>query len=412
MSKKKIRIIDLFAGCGGLADGFEQSGNYEMIAAIDWEKEPCNTLRERLKSKWKINDADRRVICYDIQKTKELISGVYNKSMFEKFTGLDFLVKEFGDVDVVIGGPPCQAYSLAGRIRDENGMHFDYRNYLFESYLKIVNHYNPKIILFENVPGILSAKPGGVSIIDRIRNEFDKSGYVLSTNLRNDALFDLSHFGIPQKRKRVIIVGLKKNYFKRPSEQISKFYSEIIGKHWKNEQKTVNDAIGDLPKLMPSKKIQRINGKKYSHSLIPTDIPNHIPRCHSQRDIDIFWTLAHDIETKQYKYVSIKALHALYTAKTGKESNIHKYYVLRWKEPSNTIPAHLFKDGLRHIHPDSEQARSITVREAARLQTFDDNYVFTGSMTDQYKMVGNAVPPLFAKTLANAIFELYEDNMH
>ncbi len=85
---------------------------------------------------------------------------------------------------------------------------------------------------------------------------------------------------------------------------------------------------------------------------------------------------------------------------------MHKYYVLRWNEPSNLIPAHLYKDGLRHIHPDSDQARTITVREAARLQTFPDDYVFIGSQMDQYKMIGNAVPPKLAKAIGNAIFEL------
>ena len=95
----------------------------------------------------------------------------------------------------------------------------------------------------------------------------------------------------------------------------------------------------------------------------------------------------------------------LYTAMTGKRSNVHKYYVLRPDEPSNTIPAHLYKDGMRHIHPDPEQARSITVREAARLQSFDDDFIFEGSMGAQYKMIGNAVPPGFAKIIAEALIK-------
>ena len=95
---------------------------------------------------------------------------------------------------------------------------------------------------------------------------------------------------------------------------------------------------------------------------------------------------------------------------TGKTSNIHKYYVLRWDEPSNLIPAHLYKDGLRHIHPDPEQARTITVREAARLQTFPDDYIFNCSQTDAFKMIGNAVPPLFAKKVAYAVYHLIREN--
>ena len=103
------------------------------------------------------------------------------------------------------------------------------------------------------------------------------------------------------------------------------------------------------------------------------------------------------------------ALKELYTQKTGKTSNVHKYHVIRWDEPSNLIPAHLYKDGLRHIHPDSLQRRSITVREAARLQTFDDDYIFDGSNVEVYKMIGNAVPPGFARKLAEAVSDLLTD---
>lgn len=120
----------------------------------------------------------------------------------------------------------------------------------------------------------------------------------------------------------------------------------------------------------------------------------------------IFKELAWDIENKENKYNNIEALKKLYTERTGKESNIHKYNVLKWDKPSNTIPAHLKKDGLRHIHPDYLQARSITVREAARLQTFDDDFEFTGNASADYEMIGNAVPPKFSFKLANALYEL------
>ena len=130
-----------------------------------------------------------------------------------------------------------------------------------------------------------------------------------------------------------------------------------------------------------------------------------MPRFSSKRDIDIFKLLTEDIESGRNEYVSTDALKQLYTKITGKTSNIHKYHVIRWDEPSNTIPAHLYKDGLRHIHPDTKQLRTITVREAARLQTFPDDYEFiTGTALD-YKMIGNAVPPLFAKLLADSIYD-------
>jgi DNA (cytosine-5)-methyltransferase 1 len=146
--------------------------------------------------------------------------------------------------------------------------------------------------------------------------------------------------------------------------------------------------------------------KRQSHEAITApknNIRDHSPRFHNQRDIDIFRLLATDIENETYRYTSSKALQQLYTEKTGKLSSVHKYHVLRLDQPSNTIPAHLYKDGLRHIHPDAKQARSITVREAARLQSFPDDFEFKGSNGSKYKMIGNAVPPAFAKKISLAL---------
>ena len=162
-----------------------------------------------------------------------------------------------------------------------------------------------------------------------------------------------------------------------------------------------------MPIILPNKEIIKKDGHKYSHQPIDGNgVLNHIPRFHSERDQIIFTMLAEDIESGRNEYVSTDSLKALYTKMTGKKSNIHKYYVLRWNEQSNTIPAHLYKDGMRHIHPDPRQARSITAREAARLQTFADDFEFLGPMMAQYKMIGNAVPSDFAKIIAKGIHEL------
>ena len=158
-----------------------------------------------------------------------------------------------------------------------------------------------------------------------------------------------------------------------------------------------------MPQWHPLKEPVKLSNRKFSHSYNLCKIANHEPRMHSKRDIKTFEMLTADIENGQNKFASVESLKNLYYELTGKRSNIHKYHVLKWNKPSNTIPAHLYKDGLRHIHPDSKQARSITVREAARLQSFDDDFIFTGSLTDQYKMVGNAVPPKFAKSIALAL---------
>lgn len=404
--KHKVKTIDLFAGCGGLMDGFEQSNLYTTLACVEWEKAPCDNLRKRLSDKWRYKDAYLRVLRFDIQRTTELFSGWDNDKDYGTSKGLDALISN-NTIDLIIGGPPCQAYSIAGRIRDEHNMKNDYRNYLFESYLKVVCHYNPKAFVFENVPGILSAKPGDRYIIDIIKEQFEQAGYVVLDNLRN-AIIDFADYGVPQKRSRIIILGLSKKAYPNAKELLEKFYNEILPKYKVREKATVRQAIGDLPKLYP---LINNESQKYSHSACVSEVENHLPRWHSKRDIEIFRLLTEDIEQRRFQYVTTESLKRLYTEKTGKVSNVHKYHVLRWDEPSNLIPAHLYKDGLRHIHPDSTQARTITVREAARLQTFADDYVFVGSQMDQFKMIGNAVPPLFSKKLAQAIYELLFENL-
>lgn len=409
---KKIKTIDLFAGCGGLTEGFEQSGHYKFVAGVEWDKAPVECLRNRLKTKWGVKDANTRVMRFDMQRTDELINGWQDDEDYGSSKGLKYFIdKEGGSIDLIVGGPPCQAYSIAGRVRDENGMRDDYRNYLFESYLAVAKKFRPKAFVFENVPGILSAKPGDGSflIVDKIKSEFLSAGYFLLDDLK-DAIVDMSEYGIPQNRSRIIIVGLNKDFYSKEDADnlLKEFYGKILPSY-KERMRTVRDAIGDLPKLYPLEngQIIREEGKKYSHTLNPDkSVLNHNPRFASARDIDTFKLLEYDIETQKNEYTSIDALKQLYTKITGKESNVHKFHVLRWDEPSNLIPAHLYKDGLRHIHPDSLQARTLTVREAARLQTFPDDFEFISKSNLDYKMIGNAVPPKFAKKIADALYEL------
>ena len=149
--KNKIKMLDLFAGCGGLTDGFMQTGCYEDVAAVEWKKPQVLTLRNRLISKWNKKDADESVLHFDIQREEELFNGWSDDKDFGSSEGLDYYVNNAKGIDVIIGGPPCQAYSVAGRVRDENGMQDDYRNYLFEHYLSIVDRYKPDLFIFENV---------------------------------------------------------------------------------------------------------------------------------------------------------------------------------------------------------------------------------------------------------------------
>ncbi len=276
-----LNTIDLFAGCGGLTEGFKQSRAYSLLAAIEWEKAPLLSLRNRLEKKWRYSDIENKVIHFDIQRTDELFYG-FSDDVYGESIGLDKLIGD-SSVDIIIGGPPCQAYSIAGRIRDKNGMRDDYRNYLFESYLKVVDHFQPKACIFENVLGMLSATPGGISIIDRISKSFESIGYVISKNIKEQAVFDMSEFGIPQKRKRVILVAFNKNKIADSEILIDKFYFNL--NKMKSGIKTVNDAIGDMPPLYPN----LLLGNKVSHQFKEGNeirMLDHIPRFHNQRDIN------------------------------------------------------------------------------------------------------------------------------
>ncbi|EAE3409274.1 TPA: DNA cytosine methyltransferase [Listeria monocytogenes] len=389
--------IELFAGAGGLLDGFEQTDKYQLLAAVEWLKPQVKTLVNRLENKYEDKDAEKKVLNFDIQRTEELING-WNDIEFGVNEGLDKLVGE-NKVDVISGGPPCQAYSLAGRIRDEKGMREDYRNFLFEAYLKIVEYYKPKIVVFENVEGILSAIPTGEKITDLIRKGFNDAGYEIVDDLRKYALIDLSKFGVPQKRKRVIIIGIRKDNMESDYQSfLHKFYQEFLSNYKEDTIKTVFNFIGDLPPIYP---LNTPIGKK-SHEQ-NNSINGHYSRFHNLRDQEIFYKLAMDIKEGTNKFVKTNELIDLYFEVTGKKTKVHKYHVLRLDRPSNTIPAHLKKDGLRHIHPDPEQKRSISIREAARLQTFDDDFTFNEGMGASFEMIGNAVPPLFATKLGNAV---------
>ena len=226
----KYKFLDIFAGCGGLEDGFLQTEKYIDVAAVEWLKPQVNTLRSRLKSKWEIIDSEERVLHFDIQREEELFYGWKNDAEYGSSLGLDSIVKKSEGIDLIIGGPPCQAYSVAGRVRDENGMKDDYRNYLFEHYCSIVNRYKPKLFVFENVPGILSAKPDGTPIIEHIRKGFSDIGYEIIENL-SFAKIDASNYSVPQRRERVVIVGLSKTFFANPQTALQKFYTQILPKY-------------------------------------------------------------------------------------------------------------------------------------------------------------------------------------
>ena len=230
---KKIKFIDLFSGCGGLSEAFLKSNKYLPIKIIDNDKFCYETTINRIK-KLKFKNPEK------IAELKDISS-------------LD-TINKFKNIrsDIVIGGPPCQAYSVAGRIRDKHGMKKDYRNYLFGSFLKIINYSQPNYFVMENVPGMLSAKPGNIKVTVRIKKQTDKIKYYIPENL-SECVFDLSKYEVPQKRKRVIIFGVNKKL--KNFKSISKKFYETLRSQELKKTITVKQAIGDLEKLYPLKKI-------------------------------------------------------------------------------------------------------------------------------------------------------------
>ena len=413
-NNKKFTYIDLFAGCGGLSEGFMKSGHFHGLAHVEWELPMVNTLRNRLISKWNHTEeeAHKSVIHFDIQKTKELIHGkwdnesidTYGKTNHESniYNGLRGIVGD-SNVDLIIGGPPCQAYSIAGRAQDKNSMRDDYRNYLFEGFVDVVKEFKPKLFVFENVPGMLSAKPGDIMVTERVHKAFSDIGYEINLPERlKDHVYSADDFEVPQKRRRLIIIGVNN----KEGLELDEIY-KAIDNHKSDKKLVVKDVLKGLPKFSPLGESIRENGRNISHKLVgenDENITSHEARFHNDRDVGIFkdWIVSKMNEKSLQEKIDY------YNNRMNKKSKHAKYRNLEWDKPSPTVVAHLYKDGLMFIHPDESQARSITVREAAILQSFPNDFEFIGSNAACYKMIGNAVPPKMAESIANGIVEYFK----
>ena len=212
MAKKKTyTFIDLFAGCGGLSEGFYRLG-YKALAHVEINHWACETLRQRMRY-YGYKNIESEVIEHDI--TDDDIITLIDKAVNKR------------EVDVIIGGPPCQAYSTAGRVRDAKGMATDPRNYLFESYVKILEHYRPKFFVFENVTGLLSAKVDGSNIFPRVIKALGKEYKVIDNP--KVLVHNTADYGVPQIRKRVIIMGVRKDI---DNIEVSSLYEDVIKTHW------------------------------------------------------------------------------------------------------------------------------------------------------------------------------------
>ena len=391
--KRNYTFIDLFAGCGGLSEGFYRKG-YKALLHLEIDKTACETLKTRMKHYgYSDSEIENAVMCADIT----------NDNTLEE---IDKRVHD--SVDLIIGGPPCQAFSSVGRAQSPDSMNNDPRNYLFENYLKVLNHIKPKMFIFENVKGILSAHPKGVKIFDIIVREMSKTYSIVSDP--KTILLNAADYGVPQIRERVILIGVRKDIdyidVKDIYDNITKTHSD--SNHSLKPYVTVRQAISDLPALQAGegKEVQNATSAEKNDYLERIGnssgvVYNHVARNHNEEDRERYRILSEhgNWQLKDLQNVRPDLVHH------DPKHFGNRYTVQEADKPGKTIVAHLYKDGNLFIHPDPKQARTFTVREAARIQSFPDDFVFEGSRTEQYKQVGNAVPPLMAEAFATTLGE-------
>lgn len=352
---KKYNVIDLFSGAGGLSQGFVQA-NYNVLAGIDFDESALRTYEYNIKGAIALKE--------DLFDTKSALKSIESNLDGES-------------VDVIIAGPPCQGFSLTGS-RDIN----DSRNELYLSVVKAVNYFKPKAFLIENVPGMATLYNGSVK--EQIINTFEDMGYSVTVT---DKPLLAADYGVPQMRKRMFFVGFKKDlaydYFEFPKPYLDK-------EHYV----TTSEAISDLPPLeheLGQEELEYTNPPESDYQKLmrknATKLFNHVGTKHTD---EVKWVISQVPEGGNHKDLpeGVGASRKFNEAWTRYHS----------KKPSRTIDT-----GHRnHFHYNWN--RVPTVRENARLQSFPDNFRFLGTKTQQNRQVGNAVPPLLAQALADAIY--------
>lgn len=493
-----IPVIDLFAGPGGLSEGFssltDDSGQPVFQTVMSVEKdaqahqtlrlrsffrkiyranngkipsayyhylkhhdaESLNNLKESFPSEWE--DAENEAICATLKDGDDSLINIGSDRLKQLGHG------EIGQW-VLIGGPPCQAYSLVGRSRrahDKERLEKDPKQTLYKCYLAFITALKPTVFVMENVKGLLSAQHKGESVFDRICDDMRGAGYEIRSLVSKhpysprDYVVESEKYGIPQCRHRVILLGVR---------QGCKVETDILEPL---EQLTLRDALAGIPKIRSGfsernrdwremswstyidSAIDRIiatdEGKELSDILLRvrsnkpvrltkkdsidkgsnryfewyrgrmgahTVLANHESRTHLASDLDRYLFCAayaelHGAPAKLSDFpVKLYPQHKnVQNVAIGEDFKFNdRFRVQLWDRPSTTVTSHIAKDGNYYIHPDAAQCRSLTVREAARLQTFPDDYLFEGNRTSQYTQVGNAVPPLLAQQIGKIVAE-------
>ena len=465
MSKTPIPIVDLFAGPGGLGEGFSRVNDgraFKIVVSIEKDPHAIETLRLRafyrawVGSKKKLPKAYFDLLSAKNEKGKIQAIGKLSELEEWKMAQEEALHLELGKDNeeiysyikqrlagtnkwVLIGGPPCQAYSLVGRSRMKNheGHKKDHRHHLYKQYLAIIKNFKPSVFVMENVKGINTAKVLGKRILPKILKDLSGGGKyklfsITSENTTPDEelsyLVKSEKYGIPQTRHRVIIIGVRNDI------------SEKINPLQFSEEVSVKDVVNDLPKLLGldsgiprgnytkrecgapvvrhSKLRTHLSSTKLKQFITPLSqelfnhVFNHEARSHMKEDLLRYkwWSgvakkLGRSPTLNDKMPKGIAPLHKN-IAKEGTASFADRFKVQIAGKPSGTITSHISKDGHYYIHYDPRQCRSFSVREAARIQTFPDDYFFMGNKTQQYHQVGNAVPPYLAYQIACSILKI------
>ena len=410
-----MRYIDLFAGAGGFSEGFKRAG-FEPVAHVEVDKSACLTLKTRvayhyLKSRGKKDlylqylrgeitrpELYSEIPSYILDTVINLsIGDEHNEEIFRRIGELN----DGEDIDIIIGGPPCQAYSIVGRARAGDGMLGDPRNYLYVQYGRFLCRFEPKMFVFENVLGLLSAGKG--KHLKNIQRYFERIGYVVQPIVVN-AL----DFGVLQHRRRVLILGWKKGL----DLSIGELSRRDPLKHM------VKSIFSGLPKLSAGEGIDKYlkytvgrpdNYLRWAKIKDEFNIlTQHMTRPQTKQDKEIYRITVQKWERSRERLNYNDLPDNLKTHK-NRDSFLDRFKVVAADMPySHTVVAHIAKDGHYYIHPDIEQNRSLSVREAARLQTFPDDYYFESAKsghirTPAYRQIGNAVPPLMVEKIARKI---------